>query len=239
MDIIIGREEGTDKARLSLTCNAKTLMAGPPGSVPATVSRKHLRIVLSENDDTVTVENLSENNLVFVDGLDVRRLIRVSRAAIVELGKDRYPIDMNAVIKLFSAQQQYSISHLQKVEERYRKARMDHQIKQARFNALSTITPILTMGSMAAGFVIKGEGMAALRTAMYVLAALLAFLFFVFRWINSKKAPEQLQQLDEAYQKQYICPNPACRSFFGAGLRYDNLRKLGKCPHCGARLIEK
>ena len=199
MVINIGREEGKEKARLSVSCSGKTLFAGNPGCVPKSVSREHLRIILSDENETVTLENTSENNLVYVDGMDVRRFSGVSRAARVELGPDRFPVDLNALVRLFP--QTLKIGHLKEVEERYRKARREYQIRQARFNALSTITPILTMGSIAAGIFIKDENLAALRAAMYILAVLLAVFFFVFRWINSKRGPEWLEQLEEDYRK--------------------------------------
>ena len=67
MEIIIGREEGA--RRLHCIAGGREFNLGVAGSVPTSVSRKHCKLVI--NGDRLSIENLKDLNVTFVDGNQV------------------------------------------------------------------------------------------------------------------------------------------------------------------------
>ena len=232
-EMIIGREAGVPKeqARLAIQMGGKTYFVGNKGSVPNNVSRQHCKISLS-GDNKMTVENLTENNLLYINGKDCRRKEGVALTDRIELGPDKFLLDVEAILKPLSANQSYSIKHLEVVFDNYQKEKLDLQVKQGKFNAISSLPGILSMTSI---------GLAALfppvRFIMIAVAALSAIAFAVIRYKSASQIPLKNRELDEQFRAKYICPNPACNHFLGM-TPYKELIKNHSCPYCKCKFTE-
>jgi len=228
MDLIIGRESGVENPRLAIEQNGKTYYWGKPGSVPKSVSRKHCH-VLMEDDAKMLIEDITENNFLYVNGVDCKRKGGVSISDAIELGPDKYRLDLEGILKALSSQQTYDISTLKGIYEAYQKDREDLQVSQGRFNALSALPGILSMTSIGLAVFIENA-----RIVMIVVAALFALVFALIRYRNASKIPKRNRKLEEDFREHYICPNPACGHFLG-GTPYKELLKNRSCPYCKSK----
>ncbi len=233
VEIIIGREAGVEKPRLALTADGKTSYYGTPGSVPRCVSRKHCRLEIHE-DSTLSISDMTDNNLMYVNGSDCKSRGHITLNDTVELGSERYRLELPAIVKLFSAQQTYHIASLKTVYDDYYKIKLDNQIRQGKLNALSALPGVLSMSSMVLAICLNNEGV---RIVMIVLAALFAVGVVIIRMKNSSNNPLKMKELDDAYHDSYVCPNPSCQHFLGA-MQYKDLLKNGACPYCKAKYVE-
>lgn len=231
MDLMIGRESGTENPRLAIEQNGKTFYWGKPGSVPKSVSRKHCHVSV-EDDSTILIQDITENNFLYVNGVDCKRKGGVSISDTIELGPDKYRLDLEGILKALSSQQTYDISPLKGIYETYRKDREDLQVSQGRFNALSALPGILSMTSIGLAVFIENA-----RIVMIVVAALFALAFALIRYRNASKIPERNRKLEEDFREHYVCPNPACGHFLG-GTPYKELLKNRTCPYCKSRFTE-
>lgn len=233
LEILIGREEGVVKPRLTLTREGKVSYLGNPGSVPKSVSRKHCRLVLHD-DATLSITDITDENFMYVNGIDCKSRGKITIKDTVELGPDRYKLDLPTIVKAFSSQQTYHIAYLENVQAEYNKAKMDNQISQGRLNALSALPGVLSMSSMVLAACTE---YAEVRIPMIVLAALFALGFAVIRIRNASRNPVKLKKLDDDYREKYVCPNPMCQHHFGQTQYKELLRSQG-CPYCKARFVE-
>lgn len=226
-DMIIGREAGVPKeqARLAIEMDGKVYYMGAKGSVPANVSKKHCRISF-DSDNKMTVEDITDNNFMYIDGMDCKRKEHVALTDSIELGPGKYRLDMESIVKALSANQSYSIAHLEPIYNNYQKAKYDIQVKERRFNALSALPGVLSMASIGLAFVIP-DG----RVVMIVVATIFALAFGLVRFSNATKIPQKTIQLENDFREHYICPNPACNHFMGMA-PYKELIKNRSCPYC-------
>lgn len=231
MDLIIGRENGVDNPRLSIEYNGKTFYWGKPGSVPKSVSRKHCRVVI-DNDAKVSVEDVTTNNFIYVNGQDCKKKGGISLTDTIELGPDKYRVDLEGIVKALSAQQSYSIAPLQEIYDSYQKDKYDIQVSQGKLNALSALPGILSMVSIGIAFFIEKA-----RLIMIIIAAVFAAVFAIIRFRNASKIPMQTKKLDESFREKYVCPNPACGHFLGL-TPYKELLKNRSCPYCKSKFTE-
>ena len=188
-ELIIGRQAGVERPRLSIQHEGKTIPMGDPGSVPKNVSRRHCRILI-DDDFNISIEDLTADNFMFVNGVECKRKNHVKMEDLVELGPDRYRLDLETIIKHFTAKRSYHIGHLKFVYDNYQKAIQDRQVKQGKMNSLSAIPGVLSMSSIAmmAAFTDKGD---TLRTVMIVIAVAFSVAFAVMRWGSAKSSPEE------------------------------------------------
>ena len=231
MDLIIGRESGVENPRLAIEQNGKTFFWGSPGSIPRSVSRKHCNVEMSE-DGSFSIEDITPNNFMYINGVDCKKKNAVSMSDIVELGPDRYRLDLEGIAKALSSQQSYSIAHLRAVYDAYQKEKYDLQVYQGKLNALSALPGILSMTSIGiAVFLDKA------RIIMIVVAAVFALTFALIRYRNASKIPMRTRKLEDKFRDNYICPNPACGHFLG-GVPYKELLKNKSCPYCKSKFTE-
>lgn len=231
IELIIGRESGVDNPRLAVTQNGQTQYFGTPGSVPKDVSRKHCRIQVGA-DSKMVVEDLTDNNFIYINGSDCKRKVDVSLADTVELGPSKYHLDVETIIKTLSAKQSFSIKHLETVYDGYQKEKFDMQVKQGKLNALSALPGVLSMTSIGLAVFIPGA-----RIVMIVIAALFALAFALIRYKNASEVPLKTRKMDEAFREKYVCPNPLCGRFLGA-TPYKELVKNRSCPYCKSKYTE-
>lgn len=240
IEFTVGRESGTEMPRLAIVKDGKTVYFGTPGSVPKGVSRLHCKVIV-DDDASITIENVTENNLMNVNGVDCRVKRNLGLDDTIELGSCRYRLELETIVKALASNQSYSISHLEQIYQSYEKERMDYQIKQSKLGLWSSLPGVLSLFSIGAVLLFSGksgdDGMV-LRGVLIGMAAFLAIVFFVMRLIMNKKYnPRIMKQRDDAFREQYVCPNPSCRRFLGL-TPYKEILRNGSCPYCRAKFEE-
>lgn len=229
-ELIIGRESGAERPRLAIHYEDKTIYMGKPGSVPQNVSRRHCRILIDDGFN-ISIEDLTDNNFMYVNGKDCKRRSHIKMEDTIELGPDKYRLGLDEILKYFTSQRSYHIGHLKKVYDEYVQTKQSRQEKQGKFNAISGIPGVISMSSIA----LAGVGIA--RIPMLVVAVIFAIAFAVIRWGMAKTSPEQAQQLDNNFREKYRCPNPSCNHFLGQ-TPYKELISNKSCPYCKAKFEE-
>lgn len=232
-ELIIGREAGVPKeqARLAVQVDGKTYHMGMRGSVPPNVSKQHCKVTLL-GDNQMTVEDITEDNFLYINGTDYKRKENVALTDRIELGPGRYFLDMDAVLKMLSANQVYSIRHLESVFDGFQQEKLDMQVRQGRLNALSALPGILSMTSIGLAVFIPNA-----RVVMIVIAAVFALVFALIRFIFASKIPLKTREMENRYREQYVCPNPSCNRFLGV-TPYKELIKNRACPYCKCKFTE-
>ena len=103
--ILIGRESDNGRLLVSLMINgtAKTAAMGSAGSVPNCVSRckpaegvAHCKIVI-DGGGNMTIVNMKPANVTYVNGVEIVSK-RISESSNVELGKDRYRLNVDSML---------------------------------------------------------------------------------------------------------------------------------------------
>jgi len=231
MDLIIGRESGVENPRIAIEHDGKVSFYGKPGSVPRSVSRKHCRVEVS-TDGKMLIEDITDNNFMFIGGQECKRKSNVSMDETVELGPDRYRLDLEGIIKALSSQQSFNISALKDVYEAFQKEKFDMQVRQGKLNALSALPGVLSMTSIGlAVFLPKA------RVWMIVVAAVFALVFALIRYRNASRVPIKNKEIENSFREKYVCPNPMCGHFLGV-TPYKELIKNRACPFCKSRFTE-
>lgn len=232
-ELMIGREAGVskDQARLAIYSEGNTFFLGNRGSVPPNVSKKHCRIVF-DSDNRMTVEDITEDNFMFINGADCKRKENVTLSDRIELGPEKYLLDMVAVIKTVSANQTFSISHLEAVFDGFQNEKLDMQVRQGRLNALSALPGVLSMTSIGLAVFLPNA-----RVVMIVIAAVFALVFALIRFIFASKIPLKTREMENRFRERYVCPNPSCNRFLGM-TPYKELLKNRACPYCKCKYTE-
>ena len=169
---------------------------------------------------------------MYINGVDCKKKGGVSLEDTIELGSDRYKLDLEGIVKALSPQQSFSISSLQAIYDAYQKEKYDIQVHQGKLNALSALPGVLSMTSIGiAVFFDKA------RIIMIVVAAIFALMFALIRYRNASKIPLRTRKLEESFRESYICPNPVCRHFLG-GVPYKELLRNKECPYCKSKFTE-
>ncbi|MBO5942640.1 MAG: FHA domain-containing protein [Bacteroidales bacterium] len=232
MEILIGREN-TNLRRLQISVGDVVKFYGETGSVPKSVSRRHCKLIVS--GEKYMIESLTDGNSVYVNGKEVvsKYLQKSDR---VLLGEDKYELDWTNIIDLcVNALNGYSLADLKLVWEKYDKEKLDMQISSSRFNAISSIPMILSLGSGVLSALPSPAGSAPVfRVIAGVIAGILLVLFCIIRFSNSSKQPMKQRELDQWFHKNYVCPNPKCGRFLGYQ-PFDDLAKNSGCLYCKAK----
>lgn len=231
IELIIGRESGVENPRLAVTQNGQTLFFGTPGSVLKDVSRKHCRIQIGD-DSKMVVEDLTDNNFIYINGVDCKRKGSVRLSDTIELGPSKYCLDIETIIKTISSKQSFSIKHLESIYDGYQKDKFDMQVKQGKLNALSALPGVLSMTSIGLAVFIENA-----RIIMIIIAAIFALVFALIRYRNASKIPIRTRKMEESFREKYVCPNPACGHFLG-GVPYKELLKNRTCPYCRTKFTD-
>ncbi|MBQ8502022.1 MAG: FHA domain-containing protein [Bacteroides sp.] len=235
MEITLGRESGNN--RLHITEANNNYYIGKIGSVPQSVSRQHCKLVIDESGNHI-LSNIKADNITYVNGLQISSK-HISLTDHIELGNEHYPLNLQEVLAAIRSQarqtngnKEYSINHLEKIWEDYNDAKLQIQIQERRSNAISSITGLFSMASIACGFI--PDISLDIRILLYAAALLLAIYFFITRYRSSEAIPKYLAELDKKFHEQYTCPNPECQRFLGYQ-PYNDLRKTTGCPQCKAQ----
>lgn len=237
MEIIIGRENAKD-SRLNLNVDGVKKIFGDENSVPMCVSREHCKLYVYP--DEIVIENLNISNFTFVNGREYERK-KIKLSDVVELGKERYRLDVETIVSVLTQplsaksgevlKPSYSIAPLRDVWEEYENIKLQTQIDDKRFQAISTITGVIMPLGMVMAII---PGLEDLRFVFICISVLLAIVFFTIRFRNSKNGPLKQKELNDNFRRSYICPNPKCKRFLGSQ-PFDELEKMISCPYCKAK----
>lgn len=249
--ILIGKEPGLGRLLVAVV-GGKTAAIGTSGCVPNSVSRckvaegvAHAKIVIDQKGDMV-LTNMKAQNVTFVNGSEIVSK-RILPSYIVELGKDRFNINLSVVIetakKLIDAipgsKKKYDISHLDRVWKTYEKE-MDRIAFQQQEAGKKRMLPIM-VGSLSGA---ASPILAALVAVniLYITVPLAAVSFGLYFIIYRKKDTSYQERKDatKKFTDEYVCPNPSCKKFLG-NISYNLMKKQYsmQCPHCRCEFTEK
>ncbi|MBO7498266.1 MAG: FHA domain-containing protein [Bacteroidaceae bacterium] len=237
MDYIIGREPGGIGNRLRIVSQStkQEYFVSTTSLVPNTVSREHCLLSVNPQQRTTILRNLKPQNSTWVNGVEITNL-GVSVNDRIELGPTHYPLELKNVLEALSSEvpKTYSITHLKGIWDKYQEDKDNIQIRREKSATIQSITGILSMTSIACGFI---PGIPSVfRVLLYVTAIILAVVFFIYRFRHAGESVRQLRKLDDQFHHDYVCPNPSCKRFLGY-IPYDDLVKSTPgcpMPHCKA-----
>lgn len=253
--ILVGKEPGNGRLYVSVVINGqpKTTVIGEMNSVPNSVSRckpaegtAHCKIVVDSNGN-ITVTNLKPQNVTYVNGAEIVSK-KVKLNGIIELGKDRYSLNINTLIETASKvvgatvpppPKEYSIRPLKKVWDEYHDESIKIKKRGQEMGASQSFPPILTLGSTAISAIAAPMGF--VNVCFVTIPLILLGVFLMVRNYNNRKndtSIEDGERLLEEFQHKYVCPNPDCKHFVGMQ-SYIVLRQTKKCPWCGCTYTEK
>ncbi len=249
--ILVGKEPGNGRLFISVKINGQPKMTtiGEMNSVPNSVSRckpaeniGHCKIDV-DNTGAIKVTNLKPQNVTYVNGVEIISKT-VTNDSFIELGKDKYSINVGSIIDTISKAigestpppaQEYSIKSLKIVWEEYDTKRTEEQLSEQKRNNIQKLGGIFSSCGILFMFI---EGMGDLRFVLTGFSVLIAIIFFVRGLNTSNSLLVRLKDLDADFRKKYTCPNPECHHFMG-NIPYDVLRTNKKCSYCGCKFNEK
>lgn len=236
MEIIIGREEGV--RRLHCIADGREFNVGLAGNVPASVSRKHCKIII--NGNSMSIENLKPQNVTFVDDNQVFSKA-ITAASKIQLGNERCTIPLQQIVQLATGKSAsaaqtpskkeaptFSLRPMKAVWDEYDRRKLEIQdaaVKKANQQRLQSIA---TMGGSLCCVMLGPVG--------YVLTALglCAAVYFFIQGNKQDSTQRQLHDLDEEFATKYKCPNPACGKPFGS-VPYRQIEFNKQCFACGCK----
>ena len=138
MELIIGREAGA--SRLRIQHKQPRPFWGNANSVPKSVSRQHCKVVTDDKGGYI-ITNLKPENVTYVNGVQIESK-HISGKDRIELGSDRYFMDIAAIIKGLGASipKSFSIRHLQEVWDEFHDTKLQIQIKEKKSAAIRSVT---------------------------------------------------------------------------------------------------
>ena len=171
MEILIGKEPGQGRLLVSVSVNGKVKMAamGGVGSVPRSVSRcfpaegrAHCKIEV-DSKGTMVITNLKPENVTYVDGMEIVAK-KITGNSQVTLGKDKYAVDINAVVNIAkklagqegsdedNKEKKFFIQPLKKVWDTYHDEMFNLQKRQKNLGLIKSLYIPCTILSSGAGF---------------------------------------------------------------------------------------
>lgn len=253
--ILIGKEPGNGRLYVSVVINGqpKITAIGEKNSVPNSVSRckpaegtAHCKISI-DNSGNITVTNLKPQNVTYVNGAEIVSK-KVKLNSNIELGKDRYSLNINTVIETASkivgattppSPKEFSIKPLKKVWDEYHDESIKIKKRGQEMSTSQSFPPILTLGSTAISAIAAPLGF--VNVCFVSIPLILLGVFLMVRNYNNRKNDTSIEDgelLLEQFQHKYVCPNPDCKHFVGMQ-SYIVLRQTKKCPWCGCTYTEK
>lgn len=238
MDFIIGREAGEMGGRLKIKSvqTKREYFAGYPGSVPQTVSREHCKLTVNPQTGETRLQNIKYENSTWVNGVEIVSQ-RVKPEDKIELGCNHFAISLNAILDTVGGEipKIYSIKHLEKVWKEYHDKKKEYQVMERKASNNRSIIGIISPVAMLIAIVpIQGiQGIAnTIRIVAFGLMGVLAAYFYFRGKKNASAYLDKLDELEEQFHRDYVCPNPSCQRFMG-NVPYSDLVKSSRmCPVC-------
>lgn len=201
----------------------------------------HCSIVVDRKGN-MTLNNLKAQNVTYVDGMPIDA-IRINADSRVELGKDKYHLYIDEVLRVSTAlltaqssesgqQTAYDISYLENVCNTYKKGVEAIQEKQYKINLMNRIPFMFTFVSGAITSISHyfkfPMGVTYFALALTIMGAL-AFLYGTYRMVKFHNGKEEKKKLTDDFRHDYVCPN--CRNFLG-NKDFSAIKLNGECPFC-------
>lgn len=239
--------------------NFTTTVVKDFGRLPDSVSRckpeekiAHCKIEFDLSGNMI-LSNMKSQNVTYVNGIEIVSK-KIKEDCVVELGIDKYRIDLKQIIKITSilvdkigikkvvdsSLLEYSVGPLKEVWNDYHKKTLEIKYRNKKLALLRSASPMFTLGSGAVATLAKtmgwGQSVFVLTTIMTVFGLILMMYGFYKGYAD--KSIEESERLLEEFQHNYICPNPKCKHFMGMQ-PYHVLKQNKKCPFCGCLLTDK
>ena len=224
MEILIGRDDKT--GRMKLTAEGRSVLFGTQ-RLPESVLAEHLKLTIE--DDTIRLKNLNINAYTYVNGLAVESKT-ISKQHTIEIGKDHIPFDWRALDEFITPEA--DIRPLETVWNDFESKNISLQIAERKFNTLRSTTGLITMVAIALSIATGGKSH--WYILLYGVAIVVSVIFFVKSYLDSSKVPQKRQEMNRAFQREYVCPQ--CGHFLG-NQPYDILVQNDHCPYCKAKFI--
>lgn len=259
--ILIGKEPGQGRLLIAIQGSGKTAAVGAAGSVPACVSRckpaeevAHAKIVIDQSGN-MTLTNMKSQNVTFVNGSEIASK-HISPTSTVELGKDRFSVGIPLILETAKkivgavpapppAAQQFNISHLERVWNRYEQE-LDQIVERQQDLGRRRMLPIMVGSLSGIASPILATVVAANTLYATVPIAVISFCLYFMNYRKKDTSYDERKEVTDKFTDEYVCPNPECRKFFGA-ISYKLLKNQLRshkdqkmyCPRCGCELVEK
>lgn len=224
--LIIGREPVASNPRLRIQCEGKPDKMLSV-NVPQYVSREHLAVEWDE-EGVIQLSNLKADNRTMVGGKIITNCRLSALDTEVKLGMNPgFTIDLGQIITSYGYP--CSIAHLERIWQDWNNSRIEEQIRERRFNAISSCTGIMGSLGMLCMF-ISGIDVS-VRIVLGIISVLLIAVFGVLRYKKSE-APRQREILRRKFEKEYACP---CCGFHFGNISFDQLKLIHNCKNCKAK----
>lgn len=224
MEILIGRDDKT--GRMKLTAEGRSVLFGTQ-RLPESVLAEHLKLTIK--DDAIRLKNLNINAYTYVNGQAVESKT-ITKQHTIEIGKDHIPFDWRALDEFITPEA--DIRPLETVWNDFESKNISLQIAERKFNTLRSTTGLITMVAIALSIATGGKSH--WYILLYGVAIVVSVLFFVKSYLDSSKVPQKRQEMNRAFQREYVCPH--CGHFLG-NQSYDILVQNDHCPYCKAKFI--
>lgn len=224
MEILIGRDDKT--GRMKLTAEGRSVLFGTQ-RLPESVLAEHLKLTIE--DDAIRLKNLNINAYTYVNGLAVESKT-ITKQHTIEIGKDHIPFDWRALDEFITPEA--DIRPLEAVWNDFESKNISLQIAERKFNTLRSTTGLITMVAIALSIATGGKSH--WYILLYGVAIVVSVIFFVKSYLDSSKVPQKRQEMNRAFQREYVCPH--CGHFLG-NQSYDILVQNDHCPYCKAKFI--
>ena len=235
MEIYVGKdpEKMVISAAVELQGKFKTVVLPELGNVPASVSRlmpaagkSHCRIEV-QPDGSMLIENMNPANATYVNGNEIVKK-RVAGDAKVELGVDRFPLDLNAVLSSVSSVLPASIAPLEAVwneYERRKEAIAKKQLDRGRKRLLPMIIGAVS-GILAPILGTFGTG----TLFITVPIAVVSLLIYIRMFSGKDTSIEDNKAAQDDLIDKYIGPGGG---HFRGTSPCGVVRQNKKCSYCG------
>ena len=224
MEILIGRDDKT--GRMKLTAEGRSVLFGTQ-RLPESVLAEHLKLTIE--NDTIRLKNLNINAYTYVNGQAVESKT-ITKQHTIEIGKDHIPFDWRALDEFITPEA--DIRPLETVWNDFESKNISLQIAERKFNTLRSTTGLITMVAIALSIATGGKSH--WYILLYGVAIVVSVIFFVKSYLDSSKVPQKRQEMNRAFQREYVCPH--CGHFLG-NQSYDILVQNDHCPYCKAKFI--
>lgn len=224
MEILIGRDDKT--GRMKLTAEGRSVLFGTQ-RLPESVLAEHLKLTIE--DDAIRLKNLNINAYTYVNGQAVESKT-ITKQHTIEIGKDHIPFDWRALDEFITPEA--DIRPLETVWNNFESRNISLQIAERKFNTLRSTTGLITMVAIALSIATGGKSH--WYILLYGVAIVVSVIFFVKSYLDSSKVPQKRQEMNRAFQREYVCPH--CGHFLG-NQSYDILVQNDHCPYCKAKFI--
>ena len=224
MEILIGRDDKT--GRMKLTAEGRSVLFGTQ-RLPESVLAEHLKLTIE--NDTIRLKNLNINAYTYVNGQAVESKT-ITKQHTIEIGKDHIPFDWRALDEFITPEA--DIRPLETVWNNFESRNISLQIAERKFNTLRSTTGLITMVAIALSIATGGKSH--WYILLYGVAIVVSVIFFVKSYLDSSKVPQKRQEMNRAFQREYVCPH--CGHFLG-NQSYDILVQNDHCPYCKIHFI--